>query len=354
MTIYAYYRVSTEMQDYESQKVGVVEYCKRCGHNIEKEVVDDGVSGTVEAKKRNLWKIVKAAKKGDWLITSELSRLGRSTADVLNTCNILSKNGVNVWFVKQGMGLDQTPMGKMMVAILSAFAEMERDLISQRTVEGLKRAQEKGIRLGRKVGTFNPSLKLDKHKDYIIQMANSGVIQSQVSRRLKCDIKTLVKYCERHKIVFPVKCQRVLEFKDEIIRLANEGLSDQKIAEQIGFTQGAVNDFRHKHGIAKMRKSKPMPLSKAKISDFKKEIEDMIYKGYGYSEIGRRLNFYYMTVCDYCKKNGLLSRKAKSRVENKKRKERLKTMGNSKQVEPTKRIKLQPMESVWFGAKKKG
>lgn len=194
MTVYVYYRVSTDKQDYESQKVGVVEYCNRCGYTIDKEIIDDGVSGTVKAKDRNLWKIVKAAKKGDFLITSELSRLGRSTADVLLTCDILNKKGVNVWFVKQGMGLDQSPMGKMMIAIFSAFAELERDLIAQRTVEGLRRAKEKGAVLGRKKGSKNSSNKLDKHYDEIIQMLNSGLTKNSMCRVLNVNCKTLNRY----------------------------------------------------------------------------------------------------------------------------------------------------------------
>ena len=104
MTVYAYYRVSTDKQDYNSQKLGVVEYCCRANFNIDKEILDEGVSGTVKAKDRKLWKIIKESKEGDYLITSELSRLGRSTVDVLETCNTLSKKGVNVYFVKQAMG----------------------------------------------------------------------------------------------------------------------------------------------------------------------------------------------------------------------------------------------------------
>ena len=130
--IWAYYRVSTGKQDIDAQKLGVKDYADRQGWSIDREIIDDGVSGTVIAKKRNLWKIVKESTDGDWVIVSELSRLGRSTIDVLETCSILGEKGVNVWFVKQGIALDKSPMGKMILAILSAFSEMERDLISQR------------------------------------------------------------------------------------------------------------------------------------------------------------------------------------------------------------------------------
>lgn len=196
MTVYAYYRVSTDKQDYNSQKLGVVEYCKRASLNIDKEIVDDGVSGTVKAKDRKLWRIVKEAQKGDYLVTSELSRLGRSTVDVLNTCNILANKGVNVYFVKQAMGLDQSPMGKMMTAILSAFAEMERDLISQRTLEGLARARAQGKHLGRPFGASHRMLKLDE----VLELVKAGFNKSEIARLLDCNRNTVHRFCRENNI----------------------------------------------------------------------------------------------------------------------------------------------------------
>lgn len=155
MTVFAYYRVSTDKQDFESQKIGVVEYAQRAGLTIDKEIIDDGVSGTVKACKRNLGKLLVEMKYGDTVITSELSRLGRSTMDVLDTCQKFADRGVNCYLVKQGMTLDRSPMGKLMTAIFSAFAEMERDLISMRTKEGLARKKAQGVKLGRAIGQKN-------------------------------------------------------------------------------------------------------------------------------------------------------------------------------------------------------
>ena len=104
MTLWAYYRVSSDFQNYKSQKIGVLNWCKQNKYGmIDKEVIDDGVSGTVLAKDRALNRIVKNSKSGDILIVSELSRIGRSTADVLNTLNKLAEKGVEVHFVKQNM-----------------------------------------------------------------------------------------------------------------------------------------------------------------------------------------------------------------------------------------------------------
>lgn len=157
MTVWAYYRVSTDKQDYESQRIGVVEYAARNGIDIDKEVIDDGVSGTIMAKKRKLGKILKEMQPGDIIITSELSRFGRSIADVIHTCNLIADRGVDCHLVKQNMKIDKTPMGKMLIAIMSAFAEMERDLLIMRTKEGLARLKASGVKLGKPFGSRNKS-----------------------------------------------------------------------------------------------------------------------------------------------------------------------------------------------------
>lgn len=198
--IYAYYRVSTELQTYESQKLGVIDFVNRMNWKIDKEYIDEGVSGTILAKKRKLGTLLKVLDKGDVLITSELSRLGRSTSDVINTCQLLVKKGVNCYLVKQGMSIDNTPMGKMMIAILSAFAEMERDLISQRTIEGLKRCKANGVHLGRPVGSKNKYSKLDGKEKEVKKLLNKKIPKSHIANKLKISVNTLKKFISINQI----------------------------------------------------------------------------------------------------------------------------------------------------------
>ncbi len=199
--IYGYIRVSTDKQDCENQKLGIEAKAKTLGGGIDKYIEDAGVSGMVKARKRNLWKIIKQGKQGDWLITSELSRLGRSTVDVLETCGILAQKGINVWFVKQNIGLDKSPMGKMMLAIMSAFAEMERDLISMRTKEAMAIRKQKGLTLGRKFGSKNKSYKLDDKKMFIIEELKKGVSKRKLAKKLKVAVPTLNRFLERRRIL---------------------------------------------------------------------------------------------------------------------------------------------------------
>ncbi len=192
--IYGYIRVSTDKQDCENQKLGIEQKAKSLKLKIDKYIEDAGVSGTVKAKNRNLWKIVQKGKHGDWLITSELSRLGRSTVDVLETCGILAQKGINVCFVKQNIGLDQSPMGKMMLAIMSAFAEMERDLISMRTKEALARIRANGKTLGRKLGSKNKHYKLEGKEHTLKKLLQNNISKREICRKLSISYPTLRKY----------------------------------------------------------------------------------------------------------------------------------------------------------------
>ena len=196
--IYAYYRVSTELQNYESQKVGVIDFANRMNWKIDKEYIDEGVSGTILAKERKLGTLLNILNKDDILITSELSRLGRSTSDVINTCQLLVKKGVNCYLVKQGMSIDNTPMGKMMIAILSAFAEMERDLISQRTIEGLKRRLLEGSTIGRPKGSKNSFYKLKGKERLVKRLLNNNIPKSQIAKKCGVSFSTLKEYLIKH------------------------------------------------------------------------------------------------------------------------------------------------------------
>lgn len=195
--IYGYYRVSSDDQTCESQRLGVIDYASKNNLVINKEYFDEGVSGAIEVKERKLNNIVKQAKSGDKLIVSELSRIGRSTFDVLKTINTLNKKGVDIYLVKQNMLIDQSPIGKLLVAIMAAFAEMERDLIIQRTYEGLERARRQGKHLGRPFGSSY--CKLDAYIDDVRKMAEKGLNKAQLARYFKCDWNTMHRFmCEKN------------------------------------------------------------------------------------------------------------------------------------------------------------
>lgn len=182
MTVFAYYRVSTDHQDYESQRIGVLDYARRAGLTIDKEFLDNGVSGAIIAQKRNLGKLLREMKDNDTIITAELSRLGRSAVDVIKTCETISKKNVNCYLVKQSMQIDNTPMGKLMTAILSAFSEMERDLISQRTK--------------------NATHKLDGKHQKIVNLFKEGMSKRQIARRTHVSPPTISRFIQTNPALF--------------------------------------------------------------------------------------------------------------------------------------------------------
>lgn len=213
MTVWAYYRVSTEKQDFESQKIGVVDYAKKHGYEIDREIIDDGVSGTVKAADRKLNVILKQMKAGDVIITGELSRLGRSAADVINTCNKIAERGVNCYLVKQGMKIDKTPMGKMLIAIMGAFAEMERDLIRQRTIEGLARVKASGRKLGRAYGSCNKQKKLDGKEFEITELYNAGYSNRAIAAKLNVSSTEINRKIKEMGIYMPNRVSHIRNVK---------------------------------------------------------------------------------------------------------------------------------------------
>lgn len=110
---------------------------------------------------------------------------------ILNHC----KKGVNVFLVKQNMMLDQSPIGKLLTAIMAAFAEMERDLLSQRTKEALARKKKEGVHLGRPKGFTYSKL----NKEDVIELANGGYTKAEIARMLDCSWVTVHRFmCENN------------------------------------------------------------------------------------------------------------------------------------------------------------
>jgi len=157
--IYGYLRVSTDVQDTENQKHGVIQKAKDLGFEIESWIIDDGVSGTKEPEERKLGKLLKKIKKGDTIISSELSRLGRSLFMVMRILEHCMKMECKVFTVKDGYELGDNIQSKVLAFAFALAAEIERDMISKRTKEALARKKAEGVILGRPRGSkSNPEV----------------------------------------------------------------------------------------------------------------------------------------------------------------------------------------------------
>ena len=178
--VIGYLRVSTGGQELENQKLGILQFAN--GHGWKVELIQETVSGTVSYKERGLGKIVQELRANDVLIVSELSRLGRSMLEVITLLCELSDRGVKVYAIKGNHKVDNSIQSKVMTMVLCMAAEIEKELISQRTKEALQRKRLEGVKLGRPKGVPGKS-KLDVHREEIIALLKVGSRQNYLAER---------------------------------------------------------------------------------------------------------------------------------------------------------------------------
>ena len=176
---YGYIRVSTDKQTVENQRFEIIEYAKSQNITINKWI-EETISGTISPDKRNLGKLIKCVQKGDVIICSELSRLGRSMFMIMSILNSLMENQVVVHTVKEGYNLGQDLQSKVLAFAFSISAEIERNLIAERTTEALKRRKAEGKTLGRPKGRKNSNLKLADKENEIRRMLKEGYTKTYI------------------------------------------------------------------------------------------------------------------------------------------------------------------------------
>lgn len=170
----AYIRASTDKQDLNNQKLEIFEYARK--NQIEvNDFIQITISSRRTSKDRRIDEMVSALNGADTLIVTELSRLGRSTAEIIGLVNELVKKSIRVIAIKQNLDIRQQDMNsKIITALFSLFAELERDLISLRTKEALASKKLQGVQLGKPKGTIQKS-KFDKDVLKIKELLSIGL-----------------------------------------------------------------------------------------------------------------------------------------------------------------------------------
>ena len=191
MTVYAYLRVSTDAQDTENQRIGVNNKALALGLTIDKYIIDDGVSGTKEPEKRALGGILRKLKAGDIIICSEISRLGRKLFMVMEILQKCMNCGAKLYTVKDNYELGDNIQSKCLAFAFGLSAEIERDLISQRTKESLARLKASGRKLGRDFGCKNKHHKLDGKERIIRKLKESGLSNRKIAKKMKVSSTTI-------------------------------------------------------------------------------------------------------------------------------------------------------------------
>ncbi len=175
-----YLRVSTQDQDPEKNKADILKLAN--DNDLDSvEWVEEKMSGTLDWRKRKIGEVLATLKSGDTIIVSELSRLGRSTLQILEIMKTAQEKGIAVFAVKGGWSLNGSKESKIVLSTLAMVAEIERDLISERTKEALRARKAAGIILGRPKGPGKS--KLDSHSDEIVALLKNGSKQTYVAKR---------------------------------------------------------------------------------------------------------------------------------------------------------------------------
>lgn len=193
MKIYGYVRVSSDLQNCANQHYEIETFCKK-NHLVIDEWVEEVISSKKILKERKLGKLLPKLKKGDILITTEISRLGRNMLEVMGILQHCLEKECQVWTIKENYRLGVDIQSKLLAVVFSLVAEMERQMISQRTKESLKRLKDEGKHLGRPYGfTYR---KLHKKHTKIKELLNKKVPKTQIAKLMGCTWTTLHRYIQ--------------------------------------------------------------------------------------------------------------------------------------------------------------
>ncbi|WP_294233776.1 master DNA invertase Mpi family serine-type recombinase [uncultured Chryseobacterium sp.] len=195
---YGYIRISTDHQNVENQRFEINQFCK--SNSLLVDIwIDETVSGTKKVEERELGKILKKMETGDILICSELSRLGRNLLMIMGVLNECMNRDIKVWTIKDNYRLGSDINSKVLAFAFGLSAEIERNLISQRTKEALARKRAEGVILGRPVGSKSSKTKLTGQEKKIQELLDRKVSYSAIGRILGVHRLTVSSFVKRQR-----------------------------------------------------------------------------------------------------------------------------------------------------------
>ncbi len=196
MAIIGYIRVSSNKQTCEHQKYEIEQFAQQ-NHIIVDKWVMETISSRKALNKRKLGQLLEELNEGDILISAEISRLGRSLLEVMHILeNCLNKN-CQVWTIKEHYRLGNDIQSKVMAFAFGLSAEIERNLISQRTKASLESVRATGKRLGRPFAAQSKKLKLSRNTKKIKQWLENGFTPYRIAKMMSVSPATVSNFINR-------------------------------------------------------------------------------------------------------------------------------------------------------------
>lgn len=191
--VYGYIRVSSDKQTVENQRFEINKFCVNNDIRIN-GWIEETISGTKSYTKRELGKLLKRVGRGDLIICAELSRLGRNLFMIMEILNICMSKECRVWTIKDNYRLGEDIQSKVLAFAFGLSAEIERNLISQRTKEALARKKAEGVILGRPKGRKSSHVKLSGKEAVIRDLLQQGIPITQIANIYKVNRMTVSKF----------------------------------------------------------------------------------------------------------------------------------------------------------------
>lgn len=193
--VYGYIRVSSDRQTVENQRFEINNFCSKESLEID-GWIEETISGTKSYSKRELGRLLNEVNKDDLIICAELSRLGRNLFMIMEILNICMNKGCKVWTIKDNYRLGDDIQSKVLAFAFGLSAEIERNLISQRTKEALARLKAEGKHVGRGKGVRNTQLNkiCIGNKSLIIERLRNGVSIPNIAKEIQIARGTLYRY----------------------------------------------------------------------------------------------------------------------------------------------------------------
>jgi len=194
--IYAYIRKSTEKQVFSHMKYEIKQYTIQNGIIIDKWI-EESISSRKPLNKRELGLLLEELSPNDILITTEISRLGRSILEVMSILQTCLNKNCQVITIKEHYHLGNDIQSKVLAFAFGLSAEIERNLISQRTKAALTSKKAEGVKLGRPMEAKSRELKLSKNIRRVQDLLNKGLSKAAISRTLNVRRQTLHRFIKR-------------------------------------------------------------------------------------------------------------------------------------------------------------